>query len=247
MPALKSFCIFCSVGLIVVYILQATWFVAWFSIDQRRIEQKRNGTLPCFKHKNFKPNEFSQKNILQTIFKAISKIIVVPTMKVLIIVVTLGILGVSLWGNVLLRQEFNPIWFLPQESYLAQWHKYNSIYFPSQGEKVNLFMENLDLPNELDKLELVHNQLAEQTDIVNSLDSWYLDFKDYMNDHFYAGMPEKSLDPEEFQKKFTRFLFGSVGSKHRLLLGFEDDITCGEPAPKMTVLTSRKSNSQYKL
>ena len=75
----------------------------------------------------------------------------------------------------------------------------------------------------------------------------YLDFKDYMNDHFYAGMPEKSLDPEEFQKKFTRFLFGSVGSKHRLLLGFEDDITCGEPAPKMTVLTSRKSNIQYKL
>ena len=166
---------------------QATWFVAWFSIDQRRIEQKRNGTLPCFKHKNFKPNEFSQKNILQSIFKAIAKVIVTPTMKVVIILVTLAILGVSLWGNILLRQEFNPIWFLPQESYLAQWHKYNSIYFPSQGEKVNLFMENLDLPNEIDKLELVHEQLAEQDDIINSLDSWYLDFKEYMNDHFYAG------------------------------------------------------------
>lgn len=108
-------------------------------------------------------------------------------MKVVIILVTLAILGVSLWGNILLRQEFNPIWFLPQESYLAQWHKYNSIYFPSQGEKVNLFMENLDLPNEIDKLELVHEQLAEQDDIINSLDSWYLDFKEYMNDHFYAG------------------------------------------------------------
>ena len=187
LPALKSFCIFCSVGLIVVYILQATWFVAWFSIDQRRIEQKRNGTLPCFQHNNFKPNEFSQKNVLQTIFKAIAKIIMMPTMKVVTILVTLGILGVSVWGNILLRQEFNPIWFLPQESYLAQWHKYNSIYFPSQGEKVNLFMENLDLPSEIDKLEFVHNQLAEQDDIIHSLDSWYLDFKDYMNDHFYAG------------------------------------------------------------
>ena len=51
----------------------------------------------------------------------------------------------------------------------------------------------------------------------------------------FVGIPENSLDPEEFQKKFTRFLFGSVGSRHRLLLGFEDDITCGEPAPQMTV------------
>ena len=48
-------------------------------------------------------------------------------------------------------------------------------------------MENLDLPSELSKLERVHRQLAEQEDIINSLDSWYLDFKKYMNDHFYAG------------------------------------------------------------
>lgn len=53
----------------------------------------------------------------------------------------------------------------------------------------------------------------------------------------FVGIPENSLDPEEFQKKFTRFLFGSVGSRHRLLLGFEDDITCGEPAPQMTVFS----------
>ena len=52
---------------------------------------------------------------------------------------------------------------------------------------MNLFMENLDLPSELDKLEFLHNKLAEKTDIINSLDSWYLDFKTYMNDHFYAG------------------------------------------------------------
>ena len=187
LPALQSFCIFCSVGLIVVYVLQATWFVAWFSIDQRRIEQKRNGSLPCIQHQNFQPNSFSQKNILQTIFKSISRVIVTNSMKVAIILLTLVLLGISVWGNVLLRQEFNPIWFLPSESYLAQWHKYNSIYFPSQGEKVNLFMENLDLPSELSKLERVHRQLAEQEDIINSLDSWYLDFKKYMNDHFYAG------------------------------------------------------------
>ena len=196
MPALQSFCIFCSVGLIVVYILQATWFVAWFSLDQRRIEEKRDGSLPCFKHKNFRPNAFSQKNILQTIFTAIAKVIVTGSMKVMIIVMTLVILGISLWGNVLLRQEFNPIWFLPSESYLAQWHRYNELYFPSQGEQVNLFMENLDLPSEFDKLELIHNELADQSDIINSLDSWYLDFKKYMNDHYDAGLNDLAKKSE---------------------------------------------------
>ena len=134
LPALRSFCIFCAVGLIVVYLLQATWFVSWFSLDQKRIEEKRNGSVPCIKHKNFKPNNFSQRNILQSVFKSISNVIIKKPMKVVILVLTCVLLGFSVWGNILLRQEFNPIWFLPRESYLAQWHKYNSQYFPSQGE-----------------------------------------------------------------------------------------------------------------
>ena len=34
LPALKSFCIYCGVGILLVYFLQATWFVAWMAIDQ---------------------------------------------------------------------------------------------------------------------------------------------------------------------------------------------------------------------
>jgi len=235
LPALQSFCIFCSVGLIVVYILQATWFVAWFSIDQRRIEEKRNGTIPCYVHKNFQPNSFSQKNILQSIFKAISNVIVTVPMKILVLSLTLVILAISLWGNVLLRQEFNPIWFLPSDSYLAQWHKYNEFYFPSRGEQVNLFMENLHLPSEFDKLEYVHQQFLNQTDIINSLDSWYLDFQKYMRDHYETEITNNGISSEEFNSKFTRFLYGSVGSKHRLLLGFEDGLKCGKPSPQMSM------------
>ena len=138
LPALRSFCIFCAVGLIVVYLLQATWFVSWFSLDQRRIEEKRNGSLPCIKHENFKPNNFSQRNILQSVFKSVSNVIIKRPMKVVILLATSVLLGLSVWGNMLLRQEFNPIWFLPSESYLAQWHKYNSQYFPSQGEFCHL-------------------------------------------------------------------------------------------------------------
>ena len=34
LPALKSFCIFCGVGILIVYFLQSTFFVACLALDQ---------------------------------------------------------------------------------------------------------------------------------------------------------------------------------------------------------------------
>ena len=247
LPALKSFCIFCAVGLIVVYLLQATWFVAWFSLDQRRIEAGRNGSLICYTHKNFQPNKFSQKNVLQTIFKSLAKAVVTLPVKVAIIAVSTVLLAISLWGNVLLRQEFNPIWFLPPESYLAQWHLHNSQHFPSQGEQVTVFMAGLHLPQELDKLDMVHSQLRQQEDIIDpdSLDSWYIDFKTYVNKNFEAGLPEQEMQSEEFESRMTQFLFSPSGSKHRLLVNFNSSLTCGQPAPELEVGLSLISLSSH--
>jgi len=237
LPALKSFCIFCAVGLIVVYFLQATWFMAWLSLDQRRMEAGRDATFPCIIHKDFKPNKFSQKNILQTVFRSISKIIVKLPSKVTILCLTALLFGVSIWGNILLRQEFNPIWFLPPESFLAQWHKQNALNFPSQGEKVTVFMENLDLPADLLKLDKMHEDLAAETDIIVSFDSWYLDFKKYMNKYFLTqeGLPEETLTKEEFDSKLTQFLYGPFGARHRMLINFNEEPECGTPAPAMNL------------
>ena len=52
LPALQSFCLYASVGIVAIYFFQCTFFVAWMSIDQRRIEQNRNGCLPCYVHKD---------------------------------------------------------------------------------------------------------------------------------------------------------------------------------------------------
>jgi len=239
LPALQSFCLFCAVGLIVVYILQATWFVAWFSLDQRRIEAGRDGSLVCFTHNNFQPNKFSQKNILQSIFKKVASLVIRGPVKVLIIFLSAVLLGVSLWGNVLLRQEFNPVWFLPAESYLAQWHQHNSRLFPSQGEQVTVFLAGLDLPNELAKLDMVHEQLKKQEDIIapRSVDSWYLDFKSYVNKNFDGELPEVEMEVEDYEARLTQFLFSPTGSKHRLLLNFNTSLECGVPASKMELST----------
>ena len=71
LPSLQSFCVFAAVGILAVYFIQATWFVAWFTLDQRRIEARRDGLLPCYTHRRWTPNECSQRNCFQNFFSRV--------------------------------------------------------------------------------------------------------------------------------------------------------------------------------
>merc|ERR1719211_987664 len=55
LPGLKAFCLTCAIGIAAVYLLQVSWFVAWLSIDQKRINARRNGILPCIIHVKVEP------------------------------------------------------------------------------------------------------------------------------------------------------------------------------------------------
>ena len=49
-PALRSFCLYCSVGIMAIFIYTLTFFTACMVIDQRRIDERRDGCLCCYKH-----------------------------------------------------------------------------------------------------------------------------------------------------------------------------------------------------
>ena len=46
-PGLQSFCVFASLGLASIFLLQTSWFLAWLTLDERRIREGRSGILPC--------------------------------------------------------------------------------------------------------------------------------------------------------------------------------------------------------
>lgn len=71
LPSLQSFCLYAAVGVLVTYIFQATFFVACFVIDERRLQMSRNGILVCIKHNDYKPNSCSQVNYSKKVFNAI--------------------------------------------------------------------------------------------------------------------------------------------------------------------------------
>merc|ERR1719510_612341 len=51
LPGLQAFCISCAFAIGAIYLLQASWFVACLSLDEKRIKDKRNAFCPsCVKH-----------------------------------------------------------------------------------------------------------------------------------------------------------------------------------------------------
>jgi Niemann-Pick C1 protein len=262
LPALQSFCLYCAVGILAVYIYQGTIFTAAFSLDQRRIESRRNGCLPFIKHKNWEPNELSKRDIAQELFEKFGKLIMHPAAKVCVILFTIGWLSVGGWGLSMLRQEFNPIWFIPQESYLAGWFAANTEHFPKAGETVKINIAQIDYSSELPKIDNLVARLEQETAILSSVDSWYTKFKAYTEEndlvdgkHWFDVFQE---DKMKFYRILTQFLFRYVnhsqpkffneliyfspsGAKYRMHFNFVGDLVCGEAASEVLVKICLKS------
>ena len=193
LPALRSFCIYCGMGILLVYFLQSSWFMAWLVLDEKRKQESRNGLLPCIRHTNrnlssnvsgFRLRGFDQMKRMQNDFYSYSTFLMKTPIKITALILTAALFSIGVWGNTLLIQRFDPMWFLPLDSYLVAWHNANEHYFPSNGEKIFVFVTELELPEELKKLDGVLNDLKAQDDILDGIKSWYLDFKRYHHDYF---------------------------------------------------------------
>ena len=65
---------------------------------QRRIDDKRNGFLPCIKHKKWKPVECSRRDICKTIFSQLGKALTKPPVKVFVFLFTAALAGLG-WDH----------------------------------------------------------------------------------------------------------------------------------------------------
>ena len=127
------------------------------------------------------------------------------------VLLTLGLAAVGILGLSRLRQEFNPVWFIPPQSYLAKWFAANEYYFPREGETVKINIAQVDFSEELPKIESLVARLEEETEILSNVDSWYTKFKEYTeknnlvegSDLFEAFKKDKA----KFYTILTQFLF----------------------------------------
>ncbi|TRY73596.1 hypothetical protein TCAL_03344, partial [Tigriopus californicus] len=250
LPALRSFCLYCGVGIIAVYFFQATFFVAALTLDLRRIEQGRNGLCFCFKHKSFIFEENKKDPISQRIFGFIGRAITIPVVKVIIGVVTLALLGVGIWGTVELQVRFESVWFLPPDSYLRKWFDSRIEFFPSDGELVTVYMTELNYPQELDQIDALAQSLALSTDIVRSTNAWFPDYAEYVNHHIGfgddgLGIPGEVLTPENFNNFTSQFLTSPLGSRWQPNFHPVEELVCGSPLTPLKMVTFSFTHKRF--
>ncbi|XP_076042992.1 patched domain-containing protein 3-like [Oratosquilla oratoria] len=241
LPALRSFCLYAAIGIAAIYFFQSTYFVAWLTYDQRRLESKRQGCFWCLKLDNWTPNECSKKDLLQNFFENYyARILLKLPTKILVILFTVALLGVTSWGVSNLRQDFDPIWFLPQRSYLYQFFTKQRSYYPSSGQEGIIYFGQVDLVREMPRIEELVSRLKESNSI-SEVSDWYSDFKSYWVDKG-VSIPDPNMAKNDFQDRLSQFLFAPVGSKYRRRnFRFLGNLTCKDPAPPV-----RASSIGYK-
>ncbi len=127
-------------------------------------------------------------------------------------------MGFNIWGNVLLRQEFNPIWFLPQDSYLFKYFAAREQYFPDKGEEGFVMLQGLDFKSNLPVVEQLMYDL-ENTSHIHEIDAWYPHFKNYVNSNFGKGTEQivtNQLHYNEIQPFRKKLKFDFIYGRYSL-------------------------------
>lgn len=74
LPTLSSFGVYAAVGVTAVYFYMATFFLAFFSLDQKRAEADRDACLCWVKREDFTPNKCSQISLMEYCFRFLAKV-----------------------------------------------------------------------------------------------------------------------------------------------------------------------------
>lgn len=229
LPALRYFCIYSAVGIASIYFLQVTYFVAWLTLDQRRLEDRRHGLLWCWKMSpTWSASDCSQHDLCHEFFARVyAKVLLQPCMRITVLLLTGIVFGVSTWGLANLRQEFDPIWFLPHDSYLHHYFEKQREYFPSSEEPASVYFANINLVEELPKIQRLTERLL-ASKYVAKVDSWVDKFIAYWEDALTA-------DPNLFPDRLTQFLFSASGAQYRERnFRFNMSLSCLEDAPPIS-------------
>ena len=253
LPALRSFCLWCAVGIIAVYVFQITLFAGSLALDCRRLKQTRNGFFPCYVHKDvdMREGEGAVEGVSTRCFRCVGQLVLSLPGRLTVVVVTAAVVGCGVWQVTRLQQEFQSVWFLPPSSYLRKWFEANDRYFPGDGERVTVYMTDLDWPREMASIEKLVTDLGAATDIIKSVDSWYPAFKEFSNTNLGTDIPHTDLDNQTFNKYLTQFLYNAnqttLGLRYIPNFKFVDDeeLLCEEAAPDILLSTFTFTHNKF--
>ncbi|XP_071117818.1 NPC intracellular cholesterol transporter 1-like isoform X1 [Haliotis cracherodii] len=211
-PALSAFCIYAALGILALYVLQSTFFVACLSLDQKRRESHRNACICCYKHKDYRPNGCSQRSFMPKFMeKYYGRALMKLPVKILVIVTTLGLLGVFMWRFILLRQDFDLVNYIPNDSYAFAFVKAKEKYFPDEGIDTAVYFGGFNYYEHSQSLDAAYKFVSESQFTQNgTVTSWFQVFQDWRRRNDTDGTTTSMVPTSEaeFYNLMYTFLTG---------------------------------------
>lgn len=233
--------------MLVTFLLQVTFFVAFFTLDVKRIENKRNGIFPCIIHDNHESTirDPSQSLAWYIIDWFYSKIVLTTIGKILVIIITLGMITIAGMGTSQLKQWFDPNWFLPKDSYLSNYMTIHNLHYPNRGYPAAVFIGDIDYTNNFEKIVKLTENLINMTSI-DHVAPWPIEFKDFVERNYDKNiMLNDTLKNNELNYYLSKFLYSQSGGKYQRNFYFHSNLTCGEDAPRIKVSSIDFSFSSF--
>lgn len=237
LPSLESFCIYAAVGVLVTFFLQVTFFVAFFTLDVKRIENKRNGIVPCVIHDNHQstildPSKSLAWYIIDWFY---SKIILTKYGKAMIIIITITMTIAASFGASQLKQWFDPNWFLPKDSYLTNYMTIHNTHYPNRGYQAAVYIGDIDYNDNLKNIIILTENLMNMTTYIDHVSPWPIDFKNFIHQNYDKNILTSSLNNDELYNYLSKFLYSQTGGKYQRNFYFYNNLTCGKNAPDIKV------------
>ncbi len=101
-----------------IFFLQTSWFVAWMTLDQRRIESQRDSLLPCIVHRDWKSPSWSEKDYGKIMMGKLASLLQRKHIQAVVFLVTATLFGAGLYGVTHVSVDFNIDLLVPANSYI---------------------------------------------------------------------------------------------------------------------------------
>jgi hypothetical protein len=210
-----------------------SWFVAFLTLDQKRIAAGRNGLLPCLVHKEYQPPQCWDLGI--AFMSIYSKCLSSWIFKAAVFFISLAFLGIGIWGTLSIRQKFDPILLLPSESYMRKFVAAHDADFPDNGWSADIYMSRIDGASMAGMEQLTEGLqgLVENKTYLRSINSWWPPLKEYATVKKNFSSWQALSHSDNFSLVLSDFLFSLEGSSYKYNFKFDGELSCHKPAPSI--------------
>jgi len=189
------------------------------------------------------------KNTGKSIFQTYGSLLEKKVYSLLVILLTMGFLSIGLYGTLNIRQEYEEVNMIPPDTYLRKWFDNVKKDYTELGQQVKLFTGSIDHSTDLKRLDTLLNELLdlkERNFIIKDIDSWWLEFKIFIEQKWNISNWEKEIlhpyksdnSSHNFEYLISDFLHSEEGGKYKSEIIFNNTLICGEDASPITASSS---------